>query len=85
MLRPILRASLALCAVISALALVFALTGCSSEVSVVKNGTGTVVSKDYGTASVAIVEVPDGDRTVKCAVLIGVNKGGLSCDWDGPE
>lgn len=58
-----------------------ALTGCSSEVSTKTLTTGIEIGNSYGEGAVTIVEIPDGDRKVKCAVLVGYSKGGISCDW----
>lgn len=55
--------------------------GCTANVSQRATDDGLYVENSYGGGSVSVIEVPDGDRTVKCAVLIGYSKGGISCDW----
>jgi len=51
------------------------ISGCSSGASVDENG---VVSDAGSNASVTLITLKDG---TKCAVLVGANKGALSCDW----
>ena len=40
----------------------------------------TLISNREGAGSITEVRLEDGTR---CAVLIGYNKGGISCDWQG--
>lgn len=68
-------------ATLMAAGLIFGLASCSNVVSVQDNESGIVVKTDEGEGSVKIVQVPDGASSVKCAVLIGYSKGGISCDW----
>lgn len=57
------------------------LVGCNiKEVEVTENGEQMRVSGAGGSGSIAIVTLPDAQGT-KCAVLLGGNKGGISCDW----
>ena len=58
-----------LCAAIALL-----LAACSQQ--------STVTSVDGARADVRMVTLEDGTR---CAVLIGVYKGALSCDWRAPS
>lgn len=55
--------------------LLLALAGCGSNDPNAKR-----VSDSGGAADVKLIELEDG---TKCAVLIGYQKGALSCDWEG--
>lgn len=61
--------------------LIVGLAGCSTGVSQKSTENGIYVENSFGGGSVTVVEVPDKDRTVTCAVLVGYSKGGISCDW----
>lgn len=66
--------------------LALALNACSTgTVTAEPSGDGAEVSDGSYGGSVSIVEVPDGDGTVRCAVLVGYSKGGISCDWNDEE
>lgn len=70
----------------AALALAAVVTGCSHSVSSEPTDSGILVctgAKNCG--SVAIVQVPDGERAVRCVVLLGGSRGGISCDWAGAK
>lgn len=58
--------------VIFALVIAGALAGCS------KGDTQASISDGWGDADVKLVTLKDGTR---CAVLIGLYKGGIHCDW----
>lgn len=64
---------------------VVGLAGCSMGVTTEDNDTGLTVGNQEGKGSVTVIEVPTDEGYVTCAVLIGFNKGGLSCDWDNAK
>lgn len=68
-----------------ALGLAFGLAGCSTTVSQKPTDNGLYVGNSSGGGSIEVVYVPHGDRTVTCAVLVGLKKGGLSCDWENAK
>lgn len=65
----------------AAVGLIVGLAGCSTTVGQTPTENGVYVENSYGGGSVTVVEIPDGERTVTCAVIVGYSKGGISCDW----
>jgi len=59
-----------------ALLISLALFGCGGAPE--KTANGTLVSSSGGTAEVQEITLSDGTR---CAVMVGVYKAGISCDW----
>lgn len=56
------------------------LAGCKEQERTV-NGKDTVnIATDGYDAAVRMVTTTDGTR---CAVMVGMSRGGISCDWDG--
>lgn len=54
------------------------LCACSEKAPTPTAAGGVAVTDGNGGATVFLLKLPDGTR---CAALIGVNKGALTCDW----
>lgn len=57
------------------LIIVITISGCGGTPT---PGTETQVSNGKGSADIKLVKLSDG---TKCAILIGHNKGSITCDW----
>jgi hypothetical protein len=58
------------------------LAGCGAPPNPKHYGNGIAVGGEGGSASIQEITLTDGTR---CAILVGYEKGAISCDWNGSK